>query len=355
MGGDISYKLKGIECVLCGSRKVNIKYKIINDSIIECGNCSILFSSVDKKSSQNIYKKTYYSRDDKKEGYNDYKKMYKTHNVTFTKRLKFIEKNYKKRGIVFDFGCALGHFCEVAKHRKWIVIGSDIAPYAALYTRNKYNINTFICDITHPPVTKNIADLICLYDIIEHLPDPKKSLISLKKILKHDGILHIVTPDSNSISAKIFGKKWFHFKPQEHLFYFNKHNLTNLLRQTGYEVLKTNSNLSYMTLDDIFIRLSFYLGSISKFIINILSLLNMKKIVVPIYVGNFEIIAKPKIFSMNEHKSSSTPNLINFDEIFNCLNCDHGLKIESAKIIKCNNCLIKYKIDDGVPNFLIQK
>jgi len=353
VGDNISHKSYKLKCEFCNSININIKYQIKNDNIFECKNCGILFSSFNKKKSQKIYSENYYLSNNRKDGYNDYNGMYKSHKSTFLKRLEFIENNYKKEGLVFDFGCALGHFCEVAKEKNWIVIGSDLATYAAKYTKNKYDINTFICDITHPPVTNNIADLICLYDLIEHIPHPKKSLLALKNILKNDGILHIVTPDSNSFSAKILGARWFHYKPQEHLFYFNKHNLTNLLRQTGFEVLKVYSNFSYMALDDIFIRLSFYLGPISKFIIYILSLFNMKKVVVPIYVGNFEIIAKPKYFSKSELKNSLSPKLINFDEIFNCLNCDHGLKIESEKIIKCNNCLIEYVIDDGVPNFII--
>ena len=88
-----------------------------------------------------------------------------------------------------------------------------------------YNIETFICDISNPPLLNDIADLICLYDLIEHTPYPKKSLQAIRRILKNDGILHIVTPDSNSISAKILGRYWFHYKPKEHLFYFSRHPL----------------------------------------------------------------------------------------------------------------------------------
>ena len=71
--------------------------------------------------------------------------MHKSHKSTFKKRLEFIERNYKGGGIVFDFGCALGHFCEVAKQRNWKVIGSDLVPHAAKYTKSKYNVDTFIC------------------------------------------------------------------------------------------------------------------------------------------------------------------------------------------------------------------
>ena len=107
-----------------------------------------------------------------------------TYKNSFTKRLKFIERNYKKRGVVFDFGYALGHFCELAKKRNWKVIGSDINTYAAQFVKNKHNINTFICDISHPPLKNDITDLICLYDIIEHTTYPRKFLEAIKRILK---------------------------------------------------------------------------------------------------------------------------------------------------------------------------
>ena len=344
-------KLEDLFCDFCSTKKITFKYKINNDFIFKCEGCGIMFSSFDREKSQELYNKAYYSSDNNNEGYSNYNAMSITHKSSFEKRLEFIERNYQKGGVVFDFGCALGHFCEVAKNRNWNVIGSDINTYAAQFVKKKYNINTFICDISHPPLKNDIADLICLYDLIEHTTYPRKALEAIKQILKNDGILHIVTPDSNCISAKILGRYWFHYKPKEHLFYFNKNNLKNLMEEIGFEILKIDSNVSYMTLQDIFLRLGSYLGPVSKYMIKILSMFNLNNYIIPIYVGNFEIVATPNKTIHYEKNNNQLKNLINANDIYICPNCNNNIDISAEKII-CDNCSIVYGNDYGVPNFI---
>ena len=342
------YKKESI-CEFCNSNKISLEYCIKDDSIYKCNRCGIMFSDFDKEKSKLLYNKSYYSSDDNNEGYSNYNGMSVTHKSTFEKRLDFIERNYKEGGLVLDFGCALGHFCEVAKNRNWNVIGSDINTYAAEFVKKKYNVDTFICDISNPPIKNNIADLVCLYDLIEHVPNPKKSLKAIKNILKDDGILHIVTPDSNSISSIIFGRYWFHYKPKEHLFYFNKHNLSKILKQMGYNILKVRSNTSYMTLKDIFIRLSSYLGILSDFIIKILSFFHLNDFVIPIYVGNLEIIATP---SKLLNRKTNNQLKISTNDIFKCPSCSGQISITDTKVI-CDQCSSVFGYRKKIPNFLI--
>ena len=347
-------KIEELYCEFCSCKKITLKYKINNDFIFKCEKCSIMFSSFDRNKSQQLYDKTYYSSDDNNEGYSDYDAMSLTHKSSFKKRLKFIEKNYKKGGLVIDFGCALGHFCEVAKDRNWDVIGSDINIYAAQFVKNKYDIKTFVCDIANPPLRNNIADLICLYDLIEHTTNPKEALKAIKRVIKKDGILHIVTPDSNSISAKILGPYWFHYKPKEHLFYFNKKNLADLMTDSGFKILKINSNVSYMTLQDIFLRLSSYLGKLSNIILRFLSFFNLGNQVVPIYVGNLEIVATPIKDIKHFINDNGAENLTDNTGIYKCPRCNNNFVINENKFC-CENCYILFEIDSGVPNFLISK
>ena len=58
-------------------------------------------------------------------------------------------------------------------------------------------------------VEKNSFDMICLWDVIEHLTDPKDSLRIIRDLLKPDGVLLINYPDIDTwqarLSVSVFG------------------------------------------------------------------------------------------------------------------------------------------------------
>jgi predicted SAM-dependent methyltransferase len=76
-----------------------------------------------------------------------------------------------------------------------------------------------------------------LNDVIEHLPDPKGTLVEIRRILKSDGIVCINTPDIDSLISKILKARWWGIN-QAHLFYFTKKTLSNMLRSAGFSPLK---------------------------------------------------------------------------------------------------------------------
>ena len=53
---------------------------------------------------------------------------------------------------------------------------------------------------------------------IEHVRHPQETLLKANRLLKDEGLLLIVTPDTASLSHHLMGKRWTHYKP-EHFFY----------------------------------------------------------------------------------------------------------------------------------------
>ena len=86
------------------------------------------------------------------------------------------------------------------------VFGSDFSNYGVEQTKEKFGVETFVSDVTHPPVKNNSVDAVCMYDLIEHIPDPSKALRNVKDMIRPGGFIHLVTPDVGSISQKILGK-----------------------------------------------------------------------------------------------------------------------------------------------------
>ena len=62
------------------------------------------------------------------------------------------------------------------------------------------------------------------------------------------GYCMITTPNTDSLSAKIMGKRWLHYN-SEHLNYFNIKSMQKLSELTGFKIIKYGTLLKTMRLN----------------------------------------------------------------------------------------------------------
>jgi len=74
-----------------------------------------------------------------------------------------------------------------------------------------------------------------MVDFIEHIPQPLEAAKKACSILAPGGTLCIVTPDINSLAARIAGKKWWHLRAG-HLSFFTSKSLQILLQRSGFKI-----------------------------------------------------------------------------------------------------------------------
>ncbi len=73
----------------------------------------------------------------------------------------------------------------------------------------------------HPGVDRRKFDVITLVDVIEHVPRPLALLRSAADALASQGILLVVTPDVDSVAARLLRRRWWHFR-LAHIGYFSR-------------------------------------------------------------------------------------------------------------------------------------
>lgn len=134
-------------------------------------------------------------------------------------------------------------------------------------------------------------DVITLWDVLEHTPDPKAVLTECNRILKKDGLLVVNYPDISSWVAKIMGKKWV-FLLTVHYYYFNRKTIRALFRKCGLSPVKMRPHFQTLELDYILFRASAYIGVLGKLIRTIASFLGIKSIMVPYWVGQTLIVGR---------------------------------------------------------------
>jgi len=231
------------KCFICGTANSNRKGAIGKYSLLECPKCGLQFIDPvpDSDRLSAIYSDYYkaWGIDDSPEIVSVMKKG------TFSGYLEKI-RNHVRSGRLLDVGCATGEFMQVAQEKGFDVYGAEISPYGIkrcqeLFGKDKI-ITSSLSKDHFPP---DYFDVITLADVIEHLSEPAVFWDIIYNVLKPNGILMIVTPDTSSLFKKLMGMRWLHYK-EEHIYYYSRFNIA-LPLSGWFEVVALNS--AYKTLN----------------------------------------------------------------------------------------------------------
>lgn len=154
----------------------------------------------------------------------------------FRRLLSRLEKFLPEKGHLFDVGAATGLLLIEARQRGWQVAGIEPSRWAVETAAKKYGLHLYLGSFEDFKGNGNQYDAITLIDILEHTPEPRKIVVKARELLKPDGIIVIVTPDIESLAARLAGRRWWHFRPG-HLGYFHRKSLQTLLHLTSFQVL----------------------------------------------------------------------------------------------------------------------
>ena len=73
-----------------------------------------------------------------------------------------------------------------------------------------------------------------MFDVIEHLFDPRAVLEATRRALTPGGVLVVSTPNFDALSRYALGLDWAVLSPLEHVYYFTEATLAKMLASTGY-------------------------------------------------------------------------------------------------------------------------
>ena len=153
------------------------------------------------------------------------------------REIKQIEK-FSNKGKILDIGCANGIFLYYCEKNGWEPYGIEQSEIAVNYATKELDLNVkqgTLEDVKYPD---DFFDVVTMFDVIEHLPDPKKTLQKIHKILKPNGLLIVMTINVGSLNARVAGKYWTHIHPLGHYYYFSRKTLSKVLEITGFKPFK---------------------------------------------------------------------------------------------------------------------
>lgn len=154
-------------------------------------------------------------------------------------RFKFIQK-FAKSGTLFDLGAGWGHFMLAGKELGYDVYGVEISEQPYLYCVNDLKLPVEHINFFDMDETKKF-DVITMWDVLEHIDKADEFLAKCSKLTKHGGYLILQVPQIDSYFAKRHKDNW-KMMGLDHVNYFSKKTITQILANHGYEVQKIKSS-----------------------------------------------------------------------------------------------------------------
>ena len=220
--------------------------------------------------------------------------------LTFRRCVDFIESFNPPGKRLLDVGAATGFFLKQAQRMGWEVQGVELNHYRSEWGRSNLGIPIFAGDLSKYARTSISGryDVVTMWDMIEHSPNPTLELCLARDLLNEDGLLVVNTPNVGSWMAKLFGKHWWFYIPQ-HLYYFTPKTLSDMLERAGYEVLSVTPYYPALPLGHLANMAALYSPSISRATQILFQTTGLAQKTVRYYAAQMNIVARTKPATQN--------------------------------------------------------
>lgn len=137
---------------------------------------------------------------------------------------------------VLDIGCGSGQFLARLARMGYECHGTELSPETGERASKIPGLKLQFGDLTPQTYPSRSFDLISIWHVLEHLPDPDSVLRLCREWLRDGGALLIAVPNIDSWQARLFRGSWFHIDPPRHLHHFSRGSLASALEKAGFRI-----------------------------------------------------------------------------------------------------------------------
>lgn len=229
--------LEVVRCLICGaSARVPVCRKF-NLDVVRCRQCGFVYANprLAKDDLWTRYSSTYF--------WDEYLPSYGVHDGRFDLRdfdiryhamLAMVAARVPPPGSLFEIGAGAGFFLKAAERAGWTVAGTEILEAAIGFAGDRLGLELGREAAEQLAAPAGSADVVAMFEVIEHLLDPRIVLEKVRSVLRPGGLVVLSTPNFNSLSRRALGAGWAVLSPAEHVYYFTKGSLRQLLTQAGF-------------------------------------------------------------------------------------------------------------------------
>ena len=227
---------KIVRCPFCESLEREVIFSRFEMNILQCQACTLGYSEEFPVDTNDVYS----DQDYLPIAISDYQDNAEYRKRRFgLERLSIIAQHLgrEQRGArLLDVGCGTGWFLECARDAAFDVAGHELGRELAGFTSDRLGI-----EVWNQPLVEMAVDLpydvITMFDVLEHVPNPKETLTHIYRLLKPGGIALFFVPNLDSLGFKILKGNSSLCMPVEHLFYFTETALRPVLEHVGFQTV----------------------------------------------------------------------------------------------------------------------
>lgn len=242
-------------CKVCGSNRIVDIFTSVNAHgrhlisekdrfvVSRCKSCGVVFLK-DVKVNGSYYKKYYelgyYDQASVKKGSLLDKFLDYISKFSIQRKEKLI-RDYtivkKKRISILDVGCGSGNFLFNLDESRFDRFGTEINQ-EGFEISQKRGLHVFFGDLDKINFGKKKFDVASLWQVLEHVKEPKKLMGNINRILLPGGIVIFQVPNTDGLGFKIGKKDWFHLDSPRHLILYNPQSVSALCATTGFKIVR---------------------------------------------------------------------------------------------------------------------
>lgn len=144
-----------------------------------------------------------------------------------------------------DAGAGRGRFLAHARRAGYTgAIGVEPTARGTEQALARYGLTLERATIQDAGIAAAGADVVSLWHVLEHVPDPGATLDVLHGWLREGGALIVGVPNLDSWQARMGGRRWYHLDLPRHRTHFTARGLARLLGDHGFDVVRTTHLLA---------------------------------------------------------------------------------------------------------------
>jgi 2-polyprenyl-3-methyl-5-hydroxy-6-metoxy-1,4-benzoquinol methylase len=149
---------------------------------------------------------------------------------------------------LLEVGCGNGFFLEEALDRGYRVIKGVEPSTSAIDAASERVRPHLVQDVMRPDLfAEGEFDAICMFQVLDHLPDPGTVLDACWRALRPGGLLLALNHNVEAVSAHVLGER-SPIIDIEHTYLYSPVTVTRILRAHGFQIVKRGRVLNSISL-----------------------------------------------------------------------------------------------------------
>ena len=174
-------------CPVCGSSDFS---RIFEPDVTECARCHVLFRN--PRPTQAEIRRSY----DCGSNYEEWQTHESQRSLLWQRRLSLLTR-FKRSGSLLDVGAGDGFFLDFAKAAGFTTYGTELSSTGAAYAEKRGH-KLFLGQLRDIDFGGQKFDVITLWHVLEHLPDPGGALSIISSLLEPGGIFVLAVPNEEN-------------------------------------------------------------------------------------------------------------------------------------------------------------